>query len=94
MDAEHVCQFVGFIHVPKATSTPPTQASLAHVVFNVTLVEFVYASLLFIVNVHHVGATLSYTYVHVAQVVIFHAISEILNLTLMSAAGASPATEQ
>ena len=57
--ALHVVQFVGLLVFPNATCTPPTPASVAHVVFNVTAVLLVAAALLLILNVHPVGDALS-----------------------------------
>lgn len=50
---------VGFAVFPHATCTPPTHASVAHVVFKVTFIPLVAVALLLIVNVHPVGAALS-----------------------------------
>lgn len=57
--ALHVCQFVGLALFPNATCTHHTKLSVPHVVFNVTLVEFVYVALLFTTKLHHVGAVIS-----------------------------------
>ena len=56
----HVTQFVGLALFPYAICTVhPTHQSVGHVIFNVTLVEFVCVALLFITKLHHTGPCLS-----------------------------------
>ena len=54
-----LCRLVGFALFPYATCTPPTHASVAHTVFNVTLTHVVPTASLFIVKLHPVGAVVS-----------------------------------
>ena len=56
----HVTRFVGLALFPNAICVAHhTNASVGHVIFNVTLVEFVHVALLFTVKLHHVGAVIS-----------------------------------
>ena len=83
--AHHV-RFTGVTHVPYAISIHHTHASLGHVIFNVTHVKFVHVASLLILNANHVGAVVSYIYVHVALVHVLPAVSNILNIILKFAA--------
>ena len=61
-------RFVGFAHVPYATCSHHIHQSTGQIILRVTHVALVWVALLLMVNVHHSGAELSYTYVHVPQV--------------------------
>jgi hypothetical protein len=74
--ALQVVQFVAHDVFPYATSTPPTPASVAQVVFSVTVVPLVPAALLLIVNAHQTGAALSCVLSVLAlQLVVFNKVS-------------------
>jgi hypothetical protein len=77
--ALHVVQLVGLLVFPNATSTPPTPASVAHVVVSVTVVIFVFAAPVLIVKVPETGAALSCVLlVLVLHALIFNAPSLLL----------------
>jgi hypothetical protein len=80
----HVVRFVGLAVFQYAIWIPLTHVSVGHVIFNVTNVVSVHVALSLIVNANHVGAAVSYKYVHVFEIQVLPAVSEILNIILKS----------
>lgn len=75
--ALHVVQFVGFALFQNATCTPPTHASVAHVVFKVTFTPLIAVALLLIVNIPQVGAVASRT---IVLLTLFDSTHDLLHL--------------